>query len=891
MAVRFSCPCGKHLSAPESAAGKPSRCPRCGRAVVVPARAGQVEPTLDLPEAPAARAGREKGATLPTTDLAGAGPGGSEQTDLRGVFDLIRGEKRPVQASAARLQASETAALNSKGCRLKSGMAAMAARLGIKVPPALPDVRGAVEAAGGRERYTDQGALARGGMGEVRGWLDTDLGRHVAVKRLAPEAAARPGATQHFLDEARMTARLEHPAIVPVHGMGEGEDGLPYFTMARLAGKSLAERAPEMAHPALFRAIRRVAEALDFAHDAGVLHLDVKPANIVLGEHGDVYLIDWGIARAQEKGGAGRVVGTPAYMSPEQAAGKELDGRTDVYSLGATLYHVLTGRPPYDGRSGEEIARKVLRGPPASPRRVARIPRTLAAIVEKGMARHPKARYRTAGELAKDLERYEAGLEVRALPDSLPRKVRRWLVLRPRFSGSGLAALVAVALGAAWLVFAGWQERVRERERAASRRDAYERNLAGALEILGRKAPARAELLEALDRAKLALILAPDDEGGERAAPEIGRVHLALARLEIDRAKAEGQKVGPVAEALAEVRRAEEVAAESLATEIAKIRREAGLPVAFRVSTDPPGEPVEIHELARDSVEPGALVASGTGELALELPTGGYLVLAGGRGSRQTRLPVWLELASSENREAVIPVVSDAPQGFVYIPPGWFQMGEEKKWTEIREGFYMAACELTWREYGEFLKAPEASGHGPQFWQGNTIKDVPDSPDIRKPDHPVFGVSQLDAVAYCEWLSSKGAGWSYRLPRSDEWEWSARGADGRTYPWGEDFEEGRRVNLLGKKTSFSLDSLTEPVGSHREGRSVFGCYQMADNLREWTDTQPESGSGETSTQFVLRGGAWGSPDLEGRCWFAVRDEHDFRLALYGARLVAAARTR
>jgi len=218
------------------------------------------------------------------------------------------------------------------------------------------------------DRYKLGAVLGKGGMGEVCAAIDEDIGRDVAVKRLRAQTASDE-AIARFLREARIQARLDHPAIVPVHDLGVGPDGRPFFAMKRLSGTTLADilaSRDDKKHPRvhLLRAFVEVCLAAEFAHTRGVVHRDLKPANIVLGDFGEVYVLDWGIARVQsdresathasvgadvetlDTGGtsAGAVLGTPGYMPPEQLRGDaDLDHRADVYALGCVLFEILAG--------------------------------------------------------------------------------------------------------------------------------------------------------------------------------------------------------------------------------------------------------------------------------------------------------------------------------------------------------------------------------------------------------------------------------------------------------------------------------------------------------------------------------------------------------------------
>jgi eukaryotic-like serine/threonine-protein kinase len=231
------------------------------------------------------------------------------------------------------------------------------------------------------DRYQLGDTIARGGMGEVLTAHDADIGREVAIKRMrAPNPT--PLALARFLREARIQGRLDHPAIVPVYELAYDETGCPFFAMKKLCGTTLqdvlASDSTRFTRHQLLRAFADVCLALEFAHTRGVIHRDIKPANILLGDFGEVYVLDWGIARVptdrNPPGGnpwleedetslatrPGAAVGTPGYMSPEQARAQAVDARTDVYALGSVLYEILAKTPLHP--RGKEALRSTLRG-------------------------------------------------------------------------------------------------------------------------------------------------------------------------------------------------------------------------------------------------------------------------------------------------------------------------------------------------------------------------------------------------------------------------------------------------------------------------------------------------------------------------------------------------
>jgi eukaryotic-like serine/threonine-protein kinase len=330
---------------------------------------------------------------------------------------------------------------------------------------------------------------ARGGLGQVSVARDEELHREVALKEIQERHADNPESRARFMLEAEITGGLEHPGIVPVYGLGQYADGRPYYAMRFIRGDSLQEAAQrfhsnpdkqtDSGERALeFRALLGrfidVCNAIAYAHSRGVLHRDLKPGNIMLGQYGETLVVDWGLAKAQDSPGStsesvegpirpssisgssatmmGSAIGTPQYMSPEQAAGRLdlLGPAADVYSLGATLYFVLAGCPPFTGAGVEGILRNVERGEFPPPRAINdQIARPLDAICLKAMALKPEDRYKSPKELAGDIEHWLADEPVSAYREGLPAKAARWARKHRTLvvSSFALVAVAAIALG------------------------------------------------------------------------------------------------------------------------------------------------------------------------------------------------------------------------------------------------------------------------------------------------------------------------------------------------------------------------------------------------------------------------------------------------------------
>ena len=348
---------------------------------------------------------------------------------------------------------------------------------------------------------------AKGGLGEVFVARDDELNREVALKEIQSRHADDENSRARFMLEAEVTGGLEHPGIVPVYGLGQYDDGRPYYAMRFIRGNSLREAIDrihgrhtegDQGRPdpnfdsvdfrKLLGSFVDVCYAVHYAHSRGVLHRDLKPDNIMLGKYGETLIVDWGLAKLKEREEAandtdeqtlqpstgsgsvptqlGKALGTPAYMSPEQAAGRldELGPTSDVYSLGATLYHLLTGQPPFRNRNLGELLKDVQDGNFVPPREInSNVPRPLDAICRRAMSTNPNGRYSSPIEFADDMEKFLADEPIEAYVEPMFDRARRWVRKHQTLTvtTASLLLLSAISLGVFLTVVSGHNKKLK----------------------------------------------------------------------------------------------------------------------------------------------------------------------------------------------------------------------------------------------------------------------------------------------------------------------------------------------------------------------------------------------------------------------------------------------
>ncbi len=772
-------------------------------------------------------------------------------------------------------------------------------------------------------RYEDLGLLGRGGMGEVRRVRDRVLNRTLAMKIGRAALGESPAAFSRFREEAQATAQLQHPNIVPVHDMGQLADGRIWFTMKEIRGQTLAEAiaavhgAGAAARPAawslrgLVTAFHAVCQAVAYAHSRGVLHRDLKPDNVMLGDYGEVYVLDWGLARVLGRsdrplapdpmpfGGVneavetshrsrsptrvGQVAGTPAYMPPEQALGAvdQIDARSDVYALGAILYELLSGRPPYQGNARSVLA-QVLRGPPiplepdapvaaqvlsslGSPR----LPAELVAACQRAMARQARDRHASAGDLSKEVGDWLDGARRREQALAVVEAAQAKKPLR-----ADLLAQAADRRAAATLTLAALEPWRPEED----------------------KAGAWAQEDEAADLERQADRLDLDEEHLLRAAlthsPDLAEAHAALAwRYRADHAAAEARRADPN---LPEARlRLHAAALPTLHPDRARHFAYLQGDGALSLATDPPGAEVHLFRFTpqRRRLVPIWVRSLGqTPLVAVTLPMGSYLLELRHPDRATVRYPVaigrgehWDGCPPGGGAPAPIPLPRPADLGAddCYVPPGWFWAGGDphsvsalpltRAWVD---GFVLRRFPVTNRAYLAFLDALVAQGrteealrHAPRE-RGGTAGELgaliygfdgrrfslrPDADgDIWEPDWPVLMVDWFGAQAYAAHQAAlDGLPWT--LPGDLAWEKAARGVDRRFYPWGDTFDP----SWAHTRDSHRGRPVVAPVDTYPVDQSVYGVRGLAGNTLDWiADLRTEAEGADWRQHRTYRGGGW-----------------------------------
>jgi len=802
----------------------------------------------------------------------------------------------------------------------------------------------------GIERYDDLGALGIGGMGEVRRVRDRLLGRTVALKTIRATASMHPLRLARFVEEAQATAQLQHAGIVPIYDLGELPDGRLWFTMREVNGQTFGEIIGEVHAVSRQRwqtsesgwSLRRLVDTLQqvcatvgYAHSRSVVHRDLKPDNIMVGHHGEVLVLDWGLAKVLGHPGlsgekqplepvetdrsregvhqtrTGQVSGTPAYMSPEQALGEleRVGPHSDVYALGALLYEVLSGRAPYTGSSARAILEEVFDGPPpplhpadsigfergdstGAASEGLPLPRDLVVACNRAMARRPEDRFASATDMAAELQAWLDGSKRQK--DGLA-VVNRAAGMQPE--AAALRARANEIQTQAQSLLADIEDWRPENDKLH----------AWKMEDDARMLMKRSELIELKQMSLLHAALTH--------APSLPQAHAALAA----RYRAEHQA--------AEVLRQDTTRSETL------LRQHlAALPEdhsdrlehftylkgdgSLTLLTDPPGAEVLLHRYVLHNRRLVPQLERSLGPTPIRgatLPWGSYLCLLRHPERAEVRYPVCIGRGehwhgvppeSSEPMAIPLPLRGELGPDDCYVPAGWFPSGgdpqQERSLPAQRvwvDGRVFRRFPVTNLEYLAFLDhlvaqgrsdealrcAPRERGgtqgeHGALIYgfDGQTFSLRPDADgDVWQPDWPVCMVDWASARAFASWEAAR-TGQPWRLPGELAWEKAARGADGRFFPWGDGFDPAWTC----MRRSHEGRMLPKRVGAHSVDESPYGVRDLAGNILDWCADRFE----DTGPPVASARGA--GPDTD-----ATGDEVSYRVMRGGAWLITESNLR
>ena len=876
MPLLVVCSCGKQLSVPETLVGKNVRCPGCQG---VFAATPKVAPPPLPPAAPSAA--RVRAAEAMTRDLPANGVQPSAPARTTPPMQPPPLSNRDAAATRSLPGDEITVPMPGPG----STTSTIPQRIG---------------------RFVVRRFLGEGAFGCVYEAYDSQLDRAVALKVAKPELMQSDQRVKRFLREAKSAANLRHPHIVPVFDSGS-DGGNFYIASAFIPGRSLDKQLEELPPGQMqdFRKsvqiVRRLAEALGYAHQRKVVHRDVKPANAMLDEQGEPLLMDFGLA-AREEGGEKltqegvKGMGTPAYMAPEQGAGEAV-AASDQYSLGCTLYELLTGQTPFQGPPELQMFLHQSQEPVRPCKVNPKIPLDLDTICLKCLEKDPAKRYPDCQALADDLRRWLDGEPIMARRLAMTERLAKWARRSPAVAGL-VATVVFVTLLGGSLILWKWFDAERQKTIAKEQKFRAE---GLAEDFRGQKEIAEEKEQEAIKQKGEAI---KQKEFAEQEADKAKKARNFL--VSIFKYSDANTPAGAVTARQilddAEKRIPNEFANQpelqaDLLGAIAEVHRNIGVKTPVAMLLEVRGT-VQVQSAAGQKRQASAQGLLYTDD-RLSLAAGAHVELVSLSDLHKERLKpareVTVRRRGCEPADAIAERIDDILMTFVRLPKGTFYMGwagtKKGVKTEIKEDFEIAAHAVTQGQWQAVM------GKNPSYFSrlGQESQKVKDISDEELKLFPVEGVSWNDAQEFIKKLNEqkRGSGWTYRLPTEAEWEYACRGGATSEEECSFHFYFAKPTNdLSSEQANFNG---AYPFGNAPQGKFLarptrvgsyppnkLGLCDMHGNVLQWCSDKPSA----DSLARVLRGGGWNFHGVN--CPSAYRNniEPVNRSQLGGCRLAA-----
>lgn len=760
-----------------------------------------------------------------------------------------------------------------------------------RTPPNLEELRRELGLTDGNwiDVFTELSTIGFGGHGAVFSAREPGLSREIALKILRPEFRNNSRYLDSFIREARITAQIGHPNIIPVHHLGVFDDVGVYFTMKRVEGETLRSllkklQSGDEACLREYSLSRRLEIFLDighgvaFAHSRGIIHRDLKPANVMVGEYGEVLVMDWGLAeyheekdtadpgsklqlpqipetagdgeeeREQLAANQARISGTPAYMAPEQAQGQlwAIDEKSDQYGLGAILYSLLTlEAAPFDtAMDTDELLKRVVAGRFVAPRKRAprqRIPLELEAIVLKAMSTRKSERYPTVLAMLKDVRDYLDNNPVSAYSNSLFYRFRKLCKRRPLIPMSVLIALLLAGGTMVFRLFDSYRESGNlllqarySMEKAewnlycAERAGLRNRNIDDYLRYSGEFVSYNDAALDALDSVQRL--------GFHRRKADSLRAEILTRELNF---LIRTEDYALLDRRLRQAVTRHQINLEELATRNPRFGRPYSQMLKDSGSIDITTEPSAKLTLINTA---GTPIELGTTPVAGELPAGWYQLQIHAPNRAPLTMPLSIRRGALNRFRFRVPVA--APPGTVYIPAGeYYRSGSDVVPAEKHDlpGFFLSRTEVTIGEYLRFWKQLPTDELREQY-RARIIASPPLNRPLRlwddagritppfRADLPVVGISGTAAEAWCA-FRGRELGKKCRLPTADEYLKAVRSGDRRDFVWGDTYRPGKA--LLSDHPEAAGQPTGAPPGSCPGDITGTGIADLTGNVREF----------------------------------------------------------